>query len=70
MIPTAFDIAETMCSNIALTMLVASVTQMLRATLIIFTAAFSVWILKMKLYKHHYFSLMLIVAGLVLVGLS
>jgi hypothetical protein len=43
---------------------------MLRATLIIFTAMFSVIILKMKLFKHHYFSLMLIIVGLVLVGLS
>jgi drug/metabolite transporter (DMT)-like permease len=43
---------------------------MLRATLIIFTAMFSVIILKMKLYKHHYLSLMLIIVGLVLVGLS
>jgi drug/metabolite transporter (DMT)-like permease len=70
MIPTVFDIGETMCSNIALTMIAASITQMLRATLIIFTAIFSVLILKMKLYKHHYFSLGLIVIGLVLVSLS
>jgi hypothetical protein len=43
---------------------------MLRATLIIFTAMFSVIILKMKLFRHHYLSLILIVIGLVLVGLS
>jgi drug/metabolite transporter (DMT)-like permease len=43
---------------------------MLRATLIIFTAMFSVIILKMKLYRHHYLSLVLIMIGLVLVGLS
>ena len=54
LIPTVFDILETICSNIALTLLVASVTQMLRATLILFTAMFSVLILKMKLHKHHY----------------
>jgi len=59
-----------MCSNIALTLLVASVTQMLRATLILFTAVFSVLILKMKLYKHHYASLFIIVVGLVMVGSS
>ena len=70
MIPTVFDIGETMCSNIALTMIAASITQMLRATLIIFTAIFSVVILKMKLYKHHYFSLILILIGLILVSLS
>lgn len=54
LIPTVFDILETICSNIALTLLVASVTQMLRATLILFTAMLSVLILKMKLQKHHY----------------
>lgn len=43
---------------------------MLRATMIIFTAMFSVIILKMKLYRHHYFSLVLIMIGLVLVALS
>ena len=43
---------------------------MLRATLIIFTAVFSVVILKMKLFRHHYLSLLLITVGLVLVGLS
>jgi drug/metabolite transporter (DMT)-like permease len=69
-IPTIFDIAETLCSNIALTLIAASITQMLRATLIIFTAGFSVWILKMKLYRHHYISLVLILIGLTSVGLS
>jgi drug/metabolite transporter (DMT)-like permease len=43
---------------------------MLRATLIIFTAAFSVLILKMKLFRHHYFSLVVICTGLALVGAS
>jgi drug/metabolite transporter (DMT)-like permease len=43
---------------------------MLRATLIIFTAVFSVIILKMKLYRHHYLSLVLIMIGLILVALS
>ena len=70
MIPTVFDIAETLCSNIALTLIAASITQMLRATLIIFTACFSVWILKMRLYRHHYLALLLIIVGLVCVGLS
>jgi drug/metabolite transporter (DMT)-like permease len=69
-IPTIFDLSESLCSNIALTMIAASITQMLRATLIIFTACFSVWILHMKLYKHHYLSLGLIVVGLISVGLS
>lgn len=70
MIPTIFDVAEALCSNIALTMVAASITQMLRATLIMFTAVFSVVILKMKLYRHHYFSLVLILLGLIGVGLS
>jgi drug/metabolite transporter (DMT)-like permease len=70
LIPTSLDIFENLFSNIALTLIAASIAQMLRATLIIFTAVFSVTILKMKLYKHHYFSLLLIIIGLVLVGLA
>ena len=69
-IPCLFDIAETLCANVALTLLAASITQMLRASLVIFTAILSVVILKMKLHKHHMFSLIIITVGLVLVGLS
>lgn len=69
-IPAIFDLTETLCSNIALTLIAASVTQMLRATLVIFTAFFSVFILKMHLRRHHYSSLTLILAGLLMVGIS
>jgi drug/metabolite transporter (DMT)-like permease len=43
---------------------------MLRATLVLFTALFAVIILKMKLFKHHYFALIVICIGLAMVGVS
>lgn len=67
-IPSFFDILETICSCIALTLLVASVTQMLKTAIILFTAIFSVLILKMKLYKHHFASLVAIIGGLGMVA--
>lgn len=69
-IPTIFDLSEALCSNIGLTLIAASITQMLRTTLIIFTACFSVWILHMKLFNYHYLSLGLILIGIISLGLS
>ena len=43
---------------------------MLRGMVVIFTAAFSVAFLKRKLYKYHWFSIVVITTGLFLVGTS
>jgi drug/metabolite transporter (DMT)-like permease len=69
-LPTIFDLLEALCSNVGLTLIAASIAQMLRATLILFTAFFSVLILHMKLFKHHYLSLSLILIGIISLGLS
>jgi drug/metabolite transporter (DMT)-like permease len=56
--------------NIALTMVVASVYQMLRGLIIVITAVMSVCFLKRKLYRHHWSSMTVIFVGVFLVGLA
>ena len=56
--------------NIALTMVAASVYQMLRGIKIIITAAFSIIFLKKRLYRHHWTSICCIFLGLILVGVA
>ena len=55
---------------VALTMVAASVFQMLRAMIIIITACMSIIFLKRKLYRHHWSSMGIITAGVFLVGLA
>ena len=55
---------------LALTMVAASVYQMLRGMIIIATAVLSITILKRKLYRHHWSSIILIFTGLSLVGVA
>lgn len=56
--------------NIALTMVAASVYQMLRGMIIIVTAAMSILFLKKKLYLHHWSSIATIFIGVFMVGLA
>lgn len=56
--------------NIALTMVAASVYQMLRGIIIIVTAVMSIIFLKRKLYRHHWSSIGVIFLGVFLVGLA
>ncbi len=56
--------------NVALTMVAASVYQMLRGMKVIVTAAMSILFLKKKLYRHHWSSVGVIFLGLVLVGIA
>ncbi len=51
-IPASLDIIASTLMNIALTMVAASVYQMLRGMKIIFTAAMAIIFLKKKLYRH------------------
>jgi drug/metabolite transporter (DMT)-like permease len=53
---------------VALTMVPASVYQMMRGFIVIITALFSVWFLGRKLYIHHWCSLVVVFAGVALVG--
>ena len=53
---------------VALTECAASVYQMMRGIIVVITALLSVFILKRKQYSHHWISIAMIVAGVVLVG--
>jgi drug/metabolite transporter (DMT)-like permease len=55
---------------IALTMVAASVYQMMRSGAIIFTAIISFFFLKRKIYRHHILGIGLITIGIVLVGIA
>jgi drug/metabolite transporter (DMT)-like permease len=69
-IPASFDIIASTLMNIALTMIPASVYQMLRGSIIIITAGMSILFLKRKLFIHHWSSITLIFIGVFLVGLA
>ena len=67
-IPACFDIIASTLMNIALTMVAASVYQMLRGIIIIITAVMSIIFLKRKLYRHHWTSMAVIFTGVFMVG--
>ena len=69
-IPATFDIIASTLMNIALTMVAASVYQMLRGMIIIITAAMSIIFLKRILYRHHWSSIGVIFIGVFMVGLA
>ena len=69
-IPAAFDIVASTLMNIALTMVAASVYQMLRGMIIIITAIMAIIFLKKKLYRHHWTSIVVIFTGVFMVGIA
>lgn len=69
-LPGVFDIIETSFKNITLTLVAASITQMLRSSVVLFTAMLAMIFLKKRLFRHHITSLFLIVGGIVMVGLA
>lgn len=69
-VPSFFDIIETSFKNIPLMLIAASVTQMLRSSVVFFTAMLALIFLGKKLYRHHWTSLLCIITGIFLVGLS
>eukprot|EP00127_Corallochytrium_limacisporum_P003252 Clim_evm101s147 gene=Clim_evmTU101s147 len=69
-LPTLCDMTATTLMNIGLLFTTASVYQMLRGAMVLFTAIFSVIFLKRKLTLHHYVGLFGVVTGIVLVGMS
>ncbi|CAG8492233.1 9520_t:CDS:2 [Paraglomus brasilianum] len=69
-IPTLCDICGTTLMNVGLIYTSASVYQMLRGAVVLFTGSFSVIFLKRRLLPYHWFSLFLVVLGVTVVGLS
>nr|CAG8600256.1 2439_t:CDS:2 [Entrophospora candida] len=68
--PTMCDICGTMLMNVGLIYTTASVYQMLRGAVVLFTGIFSVLFLRRHLYPYHWFSLLLVVLGVIIVGMS
>ena len=69
-IPAVCDLTSTTLILYGLMWTYSSTYQMLRGSVILFTAFLSVTFLSTKLLKHHWFGMVLVVIGLVMVGLS
>jgi drug/metabolite transporter (DMT)-like permease len=69
-VPAMCDLMGSTLMTFGLTYLASSVYQMFRGILILFTAAFSYYFLKSKLYRQHYLGILLVVGGLAMVGLD
>jgi drug/metabolite transporter (DMT)-like permease len=67
-IPALCDFLASTLMCLGLTMMASSVYQMLRGSVIIFTAVASIFFLKRILYRHNFLGIGLIVGGLLLVG--
>lgn len=69
-LPACCDITGTTLMNVGLLFVAASIYQMTRGALVLFVGVFSVIFLRRKLYMYHWFSLLLVVVGVGLVGLA
>ena len=69
-VPSFLDMLETSFKNITLTLISASVTQMLRSSVVIFTALLALIFLNKRLYLHHWTSMAVMILGIFLVGLQ
>ena len=69
-IPACFDIIASTLMFVALTMIAASIYQMMRGILVFVAAIMSVVFLKRKFYRHHWTALVLVVSGVAIVGAS
>eukprot|EP00298_Acanthocystis_sp_HF-20_P010478 c18876_g1_i1.p1 GENE.c18876_g1_i1~~c18876_g1_i1.p1 ORF type:complete len:439 (+),score=162.51 c18876_g1_i1:78-1394(+) len=68
LLPSLCDVGGTTLSGIGLLFTSASVFQMLRGSIILFTATFSIFFLKRKVLKCQWFGISITVIGIVLVG--
>ena len=69
-IPSSFDIIGSSLMNVSLTLIPASIYQMMRGMIIIVTSVMSVIFLKKKYYRHHWSSVAVIFIGVAIVGAS
>merc|ERR1719311_732618 len=67
-IPAAFDLGTSMLTFFGLMYLSTSIWQMLRGSMIVFSALLSVPVLGRKLYCFHWLGISICIAGLVTVG--
>ena len=69
-IPACFDIIASTLMFVALTMIAASIYQMMRGLLVFVAAMMSVIFLKRRFYRHHWTALAFVVGGVAIVGAS
>ena len=69
-IPAWLDTIESCLKNVAVTMIAQSVVQMLRSTVFVYCALMALFFLKKRLYRHHWTSMIIVVTGVILVGVS
>ena len=69
-LPACCDIAGTTLMNVGLLFVAASIYQMTRGALVLFVGLFSVWFLKRHLGLYKWFSLFVVVFGVMIVGLA
>lgn len=69
-LPACCDITGTTLMNVGLLFVAASIYQMTRGALVLFVGLFSVIFLKRKLFAYHWFSLVIVVLGVGVVGLA
>jgi len=68
--PTLCDLTSTTLSNIGILWIPASIWQMMRGAIIIFSGILSIFVFKRKLQFHHWLGMGIVVSGLVMVGAS
>jgi drug/metabolite transporter (DMT)-like permease len=68
-IPAACDAFATTLLNVGLLLTFASVYQMLRGSLVLFTGLLAATVLRKKLHTHHWIGMMLILIGALIIGL-
>ncbi|KAI9754641.1 MAG: hypothetical protein M4579_004604 [Chaenotheca gracillima] len=69
-LPACCDLTGTTLMNVGLIFVAASIYQMTRGALVLFVGLFSVIFLKRRLYLYQWLALVLVVAGVAIVGLA
>ena len=70
LIPATFDMLGSTLLFISLTIIPASVYQMMKGVLVVSATIYSIIFLKRKFYRHHYTALFIVIIGVILVGSS
>lgn len=69
-IPALFDMTGSTLLFVSLTMISASVYQMLKGALVFIAAVYSIIFLRRKFYRHHWTAMTIVIMGVIIVGAS
>mmetsp|Transcript_6702 Transcript_6702/g.5832 ORF Transcript_6702/g.5832 Transcript_6702/m.5832 type:complete len:156 (-) Transcript_6702:504-971(-) len=70
LIPASFDLVGSTLLFISLTMISASVYQMMKGALVFIASIYSIIFLKRRFFRHHWTALTIVITGVVIVGAS